>query len=304
MTTKRNAMITAFSILTFALLCSGVKAEPPITTCQTINSEGSFELGNDLTGLNSLCFVITADHVTLDCQGHSLTCSPFGCDDISHAINPEGNYFELKNCVFNNFEVAIDSDYPNPAHDWNIHDNTFIHTAIPIRTQYVDNIIIENNVMRDVPANYFPVDPFGSMTFGAVNVTIVGNQISNLNGTDRAYGIDVYSASFPTFKDSQNCYIAYNSICDLNGPLGVFPTIINCINDTEIDNFCGAVVPTTTTSTTVPLTGIAGSMTQAGTGVGALFDALSNPLGTMLILFAVAGGIVLLFIGIKGKFED
>ena len=52
---------------------AGAREPTPIKTCQTISQPGSYELANNLTSNGNNCLVITADFVTIDLAGFSIT---------------------------------------------------------------------------------------------------------------------------------------------------------------------------------------------------------------------------------------
>jgi len=108
------ANITSFSV--FAPLAEIMGAPLPtevnISSCENLTTEnGVYYLNASNDSVIGTCFIISANNVTLDCQGNSITGdgSGYGVDNSwGH------NYTTIKNCTIINFERGIDfenSDY-------------------------------------------------------------------------------------------------------------------------------------------------------------------------------------------------
>src|SRR3989338_695379 len=83
------------------------------SSCSTtpISTPGIHTLTTDITATNSVCFVITQDDVTLDCQGHKIT----GGSSSNIAIMAQGirpttaSGVRIRNCVIEDFPIGKSS---------------------------------------------------------------------------------------------------------------------------------------------------------------------------------------------------
>ncbi len=70
------------------------KLDPEISACGTLETQGTYSLEQDIQA-EETCFIITADDITLDCQGHTITYSSNG---NGYAIYSSSNSTTIKNC--------------------------------------------------------------------------------------------------------------------------------------------------------------------------------------------------------------
>lgn len=97
-----------------------------ITDCGGVaNVSQTYYVQNNLTLSSGACIEISANNVTIDCQGYTIdgdgVSSGRGIDDVSNSY-----YAEIKNCIFKDFTHpdygAVNIDF---AKDWRVHNNTF-----------------------------------------------------------------------------------------------------------------------------------------------------------------------------------
>jgi hypothetical protein len=93
--------------LTTAILAPqrGLHAAPiPIKECQTISQPGSYVLEHNLTSTGGDCLVITADFVTIDLAGFTIT----GGGRAAIAAPQGGNGIAVRNGSINHFGSGVD----------------------------------------------------------------------------------------------------------------------------------------------------------------------------------------------------
>ena len=89
----------SFSILSLNVLATD------IDSCQELNESDSYFLTQDIINSStSFCFNVSADNVTLDCQGHMVGGTDVG---LSMGIYTNRNYTTIKNCTLGDWEKGI-----------------------------------------------------------------------------------------------------------------------------------------------------------------------------------------------------
>jgi len=76
-------VILLFSLMLFTWLAVPAYAQTPISSCQTLNTPGEYVLQTDVSS-PSTCFDVTANDVTLDLGGHTITYATEPIDQISN----------------------------------------------------------------------------------------------------------------------------------------------------------------------------------------------------------------------------
>ncbi len=77
-----------------------------LTNCQDLNTTGAYyTLMNDITGITGDCFTISANDITLDCMGHSITGGDYYTEGIKVGNAVSGA--TIKNCGVYNFTYGL-----------------------------------------------------------------------------------------------------------------------------------------------------------------------------------------------------
>lgn len=92
--------------------------EVTINSCNVLDSPSTtYKLTSDVSS-SGTCFVIEADGITLDCQGHKITYAALGDSSARGVQIWQENYFRIKNCIIQNGNAlagnaihAYDSNY-------------------------------------------------------------------------------------------------------------------------------------------------------------------------------------------------
>ncbi len=171
----------------------------PITSCQDLNQENiTYRLQNDVQASNT-CFNISANNVTLNCQGYS----------ISHDLGSGGyglisnyNLTKVFNCIFpgnltnstQNYEYNI---YLNQSFNSNIYNNNFTSLSGIIYLFNSSFINISNNILSHPP------------------VASNGNPLLNLNYSSN---LVLYNNNFTSKSQSNmlSLYGIFNNISIFN----------------------------------------------------------------------------------------
>jgi len=90
------------------MLAPGAGAREPtkIKACQTIDRPGSYELANNLSAATGDCLVITADFVTIDLAGFSISSRALFNGTAILATSSQG--IAVRNGSISGFEVGVD----------------------------------------------------------------------------------------------------------------------------------------------------------------------------------------------------
>ncbi len=176
------------SIFLFLSILSFVHADIPITSCQSINSPGTYVLLNDVTSTSGVCFPIDADSVTLDCNGHKIDGS--NNLDSSHAAIQiyQRTDVTLLDCVIERFGSPVWLDGTDRV---SILNNVFRNNYQTIGVRYGEpntrTVIIGNifnntyKVRPDTPTRNY-TEGWGVFVFGNDSL-IEDNYIFNTSWT-------------------------------------------------------------------------------------------------------------------------
>ena len=174
-----------------------------ITDCQTITSQGLFNVSNDLITTQASCLNVTSANVIVDCQGKTIMGSQVA---NSHGINASSrNNLTIQNCrVFNFTDGLFFARVTNAT----IFNNTFgNNTDDGIDFGNVNfSVISHNNLSGDADT--------GIEISGWFN-NITNNSFNNIRGAATSHGVQTFRASSTT--------------------IGSGPTSINIINNTFYD---------------------------------------------------------------------
>jgi len=107
-----NKLILFTSVFLLMLFISPVLATTTITTCQDLNSEDTYELGNDLVfnlsnNINSYCLGLNSANITVDCKGHRIFDSDYSTDLTSISDATGSLNIELRNCILEGGHVGF-----------------------------------------------------------------------------------------------------------------------------------------------------------------------------------------------------
>ncbi len=153
-----------------------------LTECQSISNPNSFYVMNQdiFQELDEICIRVTAENVTIDCQGNSITSSSTAY--ISGIHSTKSNTV-IKNCNIFGFSGGW-GIYLNGANDSYIFNNTLNDNYQGCGAENSSNIQIINNTMDSNGA-------YGIYLGASSNNTVQGNNITN----NSVHGISIYPAS-------------------------------------------------------------------------------------------------------------
>ncbi|MEM4218855.1 MAG: NosD domain-containing protein, partial [Candidatus Micrarchaeia archaeon] len=200
---------------------------PPIelTTCGTLDQEGkTYVLTQDISS-SATCFTIDTDHITLDCQGYTITHTGSGygvyadgrtnitiknCNIIGNSLSSYGVYFIstnksiLSNITVSNSSIGIylkyssnnylvklntSNNYPGNGIYLEYSSNNNISNSIALNNSQGINLFIgSNNSFSDIISSYNSVD--GISLYSGSN-----NSISNITTSSNGRGLVLNSVS-------------------------------------------------------------------------------------------------------------
>ncbi len=177
-----------FSLLFFSIIflisIPSTKAVIHFSNCRKLNQEGeTYILDNDLSNQPGICINITANNITLDCQGHSI----IGCTNLCYyGILVSRNTLEntnitIKNCSVKKWLRGIEFIKSNNNTILNVTANHNYFFGIRLSTS--KNNIIVNSIFSN---NNYGIE----LTGGAHYNEIYSNTIQN----NSAAGIYIYAS--------------------------------------------------------------------------------------------------------------
>ena len=199
--------------LSFTITASSGKHEikvedaSDLSSCQNLSIENAtYYLLNNVSSAGT-CMNVTANNVTLDCQGFMIN---YSLSVLGYAVNSTGyNYTNIKNCniyLGNSSTGEAHAIYLNQSSFGNVSNNTINVTSESnygghgvLVTSSVNNTIF-NNTIRTKPGNYFGRGVYLSYSS---NNSILSNTITT-GETYQYYsdGIDIYVSSQNTISNN------------------------------------------------------------------------------------------------------
>jgi hypothetical protein len=167
------------------ILAPGADARAPtmIRACGTISQPGSYELANNLTATGN-CLVITADFVTIDLAGFSISGSPAQGLGIS-AGAPNLRGIAIRNGSISGFVAGISlvSSRGSIVEGLRVFDNFeggIVGASGIVRNNIVVNTANGTGISADgtVTGNYV-ADGFETGMFIGAGSTVIGNTVVN-----------------------------------------------------------------------------------------------------------------------------
>lgn len=169
---RKNLVAVLLAITIISIIYFQTSSAVNISTCQTLNSANTvYTLTTDLTNTTH-CFMISANNITLDGQGHSI----YGTNVhpiIGVYLIQNSNYSTVKNLNVYNFSIGIYSPYaPNQT----FINNTVVNSSnygfyLP---SYSNNILVNNTVLRS--------GLYGVALSSSSNNTVSNNRIESSQG--------------------------------------------------------------------------------------------------------------------------
>ncbi len=187
-------VINIFVLFLFSLILTptNVFAEDiNITACGELGTEGAtYVLQNDIFGAGqNPCFPISANNITLDCNGHSITNVQTGISISSK------NNINIQNCNItanNNSSSSITCS--SSSHNTIAHSNLFVPDAYSIAIDFdscSDTNITDSNIIALGYTNY-------GITFDSSS----NNNITDSNIVGDYWGISLESSSYNNISNS------------------------------------------------------------------------------------------------------
>ena len=229
---------------TFDLLVKGGSAEfdyvvdPPIGNCGILNTENEiYTLTNNVSS-TEICFNVTAEHITIDCQGYEINYS-YGAIS-GYGVYSNANFTAVKNCIVKEGTNATNNKhaiYFYEANNGTIDNNTITTSGAGSYGIYLNvnasfNNISSNNVITSGSTANGIV-----LTSSSAN-TLPSNTITINNAS--AYGILI--------NNSDNIFLINNFIRSngsdvwlhgLSGGMGV--SNVSIIGNNLLGNYRGAI---------------------------------------------------------------
>ncbi len=174
------------------------------SACQTVNAQTYLYLTSNISYAGSdACFIINGSHVTIDCQGHSITTTVASANAIRNwngTVKPGYGAITIQNCVFSSVGVTVASFFGanslavtgnsfsggdvfnSNAQSATISGNTFTSLATGVYLFNVSNSSISSNVITSAASNAIYVEASASDSISNNNVTGGWNGINVANG--------------------------------------------------------------------------------------------------------------------------
>lgn len=190
---KGGLVVTAFFILIGVMVLffsAPVIASTPgnISSCQVLDTSGLYALNRSLLNNNvtSFCFNITASHVSLDCQGFSVSNSSLS----SVLVYSERINTTVRNCNLTLTQGNLDTgiSFFN-ANNSRIINNTVNSFFRGIQVRYSPSTLIENNTYLFLAASN---GNQGIFVEEGVNYTIRNNTLLTPSGTENGLEMGIY----------------------------------------------------------------------------------------------------------------
>lgn len=221
-------MSKSFILLSIFIL-AGALSSTSISSCQELNSSGSYVLTANASANGSNCFNITASDVIVDCNGFSLIGDN---SNGTRGITSTFNGVEVKNCDIGGFEIGI---YFNGASNAIITNNTFFHTynfSPHIYTENLNNLSVTNNYFHDTA---WVIDNIGYLVANtAVSYGWLGSAVTNSNISNNT----IYDTSINAIYDSGGSGNLFTNNKIENSSAGIYMQYSS--NETVSNNYFNA----------------------------------------------------------------
>ena len=231
------------------LACSAcpVPPSPPqnVTDCQIISSSGTYIIQNNITSVSSdPCLTITANDVTLDCDGFSITG---GYTTNTGVFISNSTDVTVENCVLSQFAFGI---FLGMSSENNITNNTITNSFQGVYLngfQDPDTLDVYTSDNNTISGNRFDSNQESAFIFFGNGNNITDNNVTNAGSdpnvligyppdgyteVDMSGSIAIMVPSFGPNLNSNNTISGNNVINGLNDGLD----LAGAINTTVIDN--------------------------------------------------------------------
>jgi hypothetical protein len=205
--------------LILILLLSSYVYGVAVTNCGTFTNPGEYILSNSVTNA-STCFTFSANDVTLDCGGYTITygtggsANTYGVYAYNNTIYNKNN-LTIKNCIMRRGSVALANNYGINVINYN---NTYIYNNsimpqgttnnYPIRLLNTTNTIIDSNILF---ANGTTSSNMGIyVDLYCTNTTITNNRITTGNAISTTLNHGIYMVG--NQRENTNNLIQNNNI--------------------------------------------------------------------------------------------
>jgi parallel beta-helix repeat protein len=220
---KTLIALPIFFFFLFLSLSIAKAQEYNISNCSVLNETGAtYYLTQDIIDSNvSTCIDITANNITLDCQGHMID----GTDvDISKGVYINNNYVTIKNCLLSDW---YDSIYVySPYSPYAVIKNTTISSSTDkgiFLTSY-------NNTIINVTF---------SNNYAGLGIYNHNNTVENSSFSGNSYGIYIQSGKYNTIKnnriDSSGIRGIYLALSDSDDNY-IYNNLFNNVNNFGIES--------------------------------------------------------------------
>jgi len=255
---RRGAWIICWLTMVFILLSVGMVSAVDIDSCMNITSPGVYTLTTDLEisdyvsslppGSGRYCFSILSDDVTLDCQGHEITCEDETfCEPstitVIRSTDPHnntrvincraefsvllsGNEVLIKNNTFRTLtfkEGSRSSIIGNNISSLSIGGSTTAFTETEPETipPSVTDINVSNNQLGELSITLTvdslfennSISPVETFRGGFVLIRSNNNRIYNNEVTSSSYGLMFYMSNLNHIRDNQVCGNSVDYLC-------------------------------------------------------------------------------------------
>jgi len=189
--------------------------DPDVSGCGSLDSENGVYLLEGDTEAAQTCFIVSANNITLDCQGHRINYSVSG---EGYGVYSSANFTTIRNCFIadgnstGNGSAVYLSDSENSLIENNTiltyldyeegvyvngNFNNIINNNITTYGRYAYSVYLTNSFNNSVVNNslitYF-WDSYGIFLDSSLDTQINGNNITTFEA--EAYGIRMYNSSY------------------------------------------------------------------------------------------------------------
>lgn len=236
-----------FLFILMSLLISYANATD-VTECQTISSDGSYVMTQDIDNSSGSCFTILTDNVIFDCNYYNVTL----IGNNSVFVSDSYDNITIKNCNMHHNES--DSGWIRGVYI--VNGNTITVTNSSFHSNYGCLAGFEIRNFTDVNVSYNLLNEFGSISLWNINDSVIHDNFVNNSGSNNspcialttdyageyAYNSSIYNnnlVSTGTYSDATeirrtNNVKVLNNTCSATGSYGI--SLISVNDSYVLDN--------------------------------------------------------------------
>jgi parallel beta-helix repeat protein len=200
----------SFALILLVVLNMGmVSADQSISSCQYLSTPNeNYSLSAPISFSAETCIVITAENITLDCKGYTITSNTLSTvADRAYLIKSTSNFTTVKNCRLS-YPVnnAVYSVQNYPIYYSSSHNGLILNNTITIPYTFTYGIYLNYSSNNTVANNSIAENGYTIYSLNSNNNRIINNSV-----TGDGYGIQLYSSSNNTISFNRLITTGYTS---------------------------------------------------------------------------------------------